>query len=263
MGRAAGAKLCTPLQEGVFDGEHSFLCGSAEGLEGTLRKVDIAWAIATRAFVGDGDWQCLPVLEVGDQDLVAAVLAAIVDRSEKSANVGIIRVSFAAGTFVAVLGVEGGRSTAVGLASSSSTSSVSIAVSVAVAAGFLRAVRAGGRVGLLARSVMVVRVRRRGRGRLGFRGLGIGLRGGLMVVRAAAAGTGVAWLGLAALAVGSAPLDSRHECVLLGEVLDDTARYALVGDVAVAEGGRCRERQGKEDKALVDRRHCYFKRGWW
>jgi hypothetical protein len=160
--------------------------------------------------------------------------------------------------------IRGLRSTAVGLASSSSTSSVSIAVSVAVAAGFLRAVRAGGRVGLLARSVMVVRVRRRGRGRLGFRGLGIGLRGGLMVVRAAAAaGTGVAWLGLAALAVGSAPLDSRHECVLLGQVLNDTARYALVGDVAVAEGGRCRERQGKEDKALVDRRHCYFKRGWW
>ena len=175
------------------------------------------------------------------------------------------------GPFIAE--IRGLRSTTVGLASSSSTttiSTISIAVAISVAVtvsiavgGFLRAVRRGGGVGLLA-LCMVVRVRERRRGRLGWVGLrvvfgvgfGVGLGGGLgVVVRAAAA---AAWPGLAALAVGRAPLDGGHDCVLLGEVLNDTARYTLVGDVAVAECGRCRECQRKEDEALVDGRHCCF-----
>jgi len=164
IGRATGAELKAPLHEGVFDGELSFLCGSAECLEGTLRKVDRAWATASWAFVSNGNWQCLPGFEVGDHDLLTAVLAAIIDRGEKSTNMSVVRVSFAAGTLVAVLGVESGRSTAEGLASSSSSSSPvsSIGVSsisVAVAVGFFRAVRSGGGVGLRAR-MRVVRVRR-------------------------------------------------------------------------------------------------------
>jgi len=90
MGRTAGAELCTPLHEGVFDGEHSFLLGSPESLEGTLRKVDVVRTIASWAFVSDGDWQCLPVVEVSDHDLLTTVLAASIDRSEKGANVGIV-----------------------------------------------------------------------------------------------------------------------------------------------------------------------------
>lgn len=88
----------------------------------------------------------------------------------------------------------------------------------------------------------------------------ISLGGRLGVARgaAAAAGTGVLWPRLAALAVICAPLDGGHERVLLGEVLNDTTRYALVGDVAVRKGGRCSERQRKEDEALADGRHWYF-----
>jgi len=101
------------LEDQEADGEDTLRYCSTKSFESTLREINVAVAVASRAFVSNSNSDSFSVTLVGDLDLFTTVFAAAVKRSKEGADIIRVGVDRATGSCVAILGEECSLSTTV------------------------------------------------------------------------------------------------------------------------------------------------------